>query len=479
MVHQRWGTAGAFIALSTLCWQPVAFPAIAGVAVAALLGTGPGARGRLVALARIAVGGIVPTRVTVLAYVAIGKLQVFLDAFFWINLRYTQQTDLADNPSGVWHSMSDAYRSSLWTLLLGTIVILALGVHVARRAERRTARGAALVGLAVHVLVCVLWSFKAFNGWPDAFFVLPASMLGIGALVALLERRAPGRAAVAVVVVWALVATALSVAAARYNRNDDLLAQRADVDAVMAILPRDATLASVEAPQPLVLAHRRNLSRFQLFGNGLADYVDDTWPGGTTGYGRWLVARRPTVIAVGEQSGMPDWLPPAMAGRYVDVGASDGWELVGPQGSRGAACSTTSDRRWAAEDARMRPMTSATGAPPLDRRRFRYSVVIPVYNSEAIVGTTVDRVVEVFTEAGLDHEVILVNDGSPDGSWDVIAEKARTLPSVVALDMLQELRPAPREPGRAARVDRRLRHHHGRRPAEPARPGPAAHRRGA
>jgi glycosyltransferase involved in cell wall biosynthesis len=82
-------------------------------------------------------------------------------------------------------------------------------------------------------------------------------------------------------------------------------------------------------------------------------------------------------------------------------------------------------------------MTSSTGAALLDRRRFRYSVVIPVYNSEQIVGTTVDRVVEVFTEAGLDHEVILVNDGSPDGSWDVIAEKARTVPSVVALDMLK------------------------------------------
>lgn len=82
-------------------------------------------------------------------------------------------------------------------------------------------------------------------------------------------------------------------------------------------------------------------------------------------------------------------------------------------------------------------MTSSTGAGTLDPRQFTYSVVIPVYNSEQIVGTTVDRVVEVFTEAGLDHEVILVNDGSPDGSWDVIAEKARTLPSVVALDMLQ------------------------------------------
>jgi hypothetical protein len=151
-------------------------------------------------------------------------------------------------------------------------------------------------------------------------------MLGIGALVALLAHRVPGRAAAVVAVVWALVATVLAVAAARHNSNDDLLAQRADVDAVMAILPADATLASVEAPQPLVLAHQRNVSRFQLFGNGLSDYVDDTWPGGTAGYGRWLVARRPTVIAVGEQSGMPDWLPPAMTGRYVDVGASHGWE---------------------------------------------------------------------------------------------------------------------------------------------------------
>lgn len=74
---------------------------------------------------------------------------------------------------------------------------------------------------------------------------------------------------------------------------------------------------------------------------------------------------------------------------------------------------------------------------PTDRSKFKYSVVIPVYNSEQIVGTTVDRVVEVFTAAGLDHEVILVNDGSPDGSWDVIAEKARTIPHVIALDLLR------------------------------------------
>jgi glycosyltransferase involved in cell wall biosynthesis len=82
-------------------------------------------------------------------------------------------------------------------------------------------------------------------------------------------------------------------------------------------------------------------------------------------------------------------------------------------------------------------MTTQPGHETLDRTKFRYSVVIPVFNSEQLVGTTIDRVVEVFTDHGLGHEVILVNDGSSDGSWDVIAEKARTTPNVVALDLLK------------------------------------------
>lgn len=79
-------------------------------------------------------------------------------------------------------------------------------------------------------------------------------------------------------------------------------------------------------------------------------------------------------------------------------------------------------------------MTSNSGAR--DRHQFRYSIVIPVFNSEKVVGRTVDAVVSVFTEHGLDHEVILVNDGSRDGSWRVIEEKARTVPGVIALDLL-------------------------------------------
>ena len=71
------------------------------------------------------------------------------------------------------------------------------------------------------------------------------------------------------------------------------------------------------------------------------------------------------------------------------------------------------------------------------RESFTYSVVIPVYNSAEIVGETVDRVVRTFTEAGLRHQVVLVNDGSSDGSWEIIAERARTTPGVLALDLMK------------------------------------------
>lgn len=74
---------------------------------------------------------------------------------------------------------------------------------------------------------------------------------------------------------------------------------------------------------------------------------------------------------------------------------------------------------------------------PLDRGAFTYSVVIPVFNSVDVVGNTVDRVVEVFEEADLSYELILVNDGSRDGSWEVIADRARGNPRIVALDLLR------------------------------------------
>jgi glycosyltransferase involved in cell wall biosynthesis len=75
----------------------------------------------------------------------------------------------------------------------------------------------------------------------------------------------------------------------------------------------------------------------------------------------------------------------------------------------------------------------------LDAHAFLYSVVIPVFNSQDIVGETVDTIVKTFENLGLRYELILVNDGSGDRSWDVITQRARANPNIVALDLLRNV----------------------------------------
>jgi polyisoprenyl-phosphate glycosyltransferase len=78
-----------------------------------------------------------------------------------------------------------------------------------------------------------------------------------------------------------------------------------------------------------------------------------------------------------------------------------------------------------------------TSGAVTDPRRCTFSLVVPVFNSEGVVEQTIDRIVEVFEGAGLRYELILVNDGSKDGSWEVIAAQARSRPHVVALNLLR------------------------------------------
>jgi glycosyltransferase involved in cell wall biosynthesis len=72
-----------------------------------------------------------------------------------------------------------------------------------------------------------------------------------------------------------------------------------------------------------------------------------------------------------------------------------------------------------------------------DMRQFRYSVVIPVFNSEAIVGTTIDRTIAFFESENLSYEIILVNDGSTDGSWEVLRAAAERHTNVRVVNLLR------------------------------------------
>ncbi|MBA2698969.1 MAG: glycosyltransferase family 2 protein [Nocardioidaceae bacterium] len=91
-------------------------------------------------------------------------------------------------------------------------------------------------------------------------------------------------------------------------------------------------------------------------------------------------------------------------------------------------------------DDRPQPTSHPVGMSPAhrgDRRAFTYSVVIPVYNSQDLVGQTVERLVDVFERESLSYEVILVNDGSRDRSWEVVASLAHHHDHVVALNLLR------------------------------------------
>lgn len=52
------------------------------------------------------------------------------------------------------------------------------------------------------------------------------------------------------------------------------------------------------------------------------------------------------------------------------------------------------------------------------------SVVAPIFNEGAGVDRFVDRLTEVLTAAGLTYELVLVDDGSADDSWDRVAARA-------------------------------------------------------
>ena len=65
------------------------------------------------------------------------------------------------------------------------------------------------------------------------------------------------------------------------------------------------------------------------------------------------------------------------------------------------------------------------------------SVVIPVFRSEPIVGRTVADTLAELRHAGRTFEIVLVEDASPDGSWEVVRGLALEHPEVRAIRLLR------------------------------------------
>lgn len=65
------------------------------------------------------------------------------------------------------------------------------------------------------------------------------------------------------------------------------------------------------------------------------------------------------------------------------------------------------------------------------------SVVVPVYNSEASLALLVQRLVPVLEAEAPAFEILLVNDGSSDRSWDVVCDLAKTELRVRGINLMR------------------------------------------
>src|SRR4051794_9543372 len=65
------------------------------------------------------------------------------------------------------------------------------------------------------------------------------------------------------------------------------------------------------------------------------------------------------------------------------------------------------------------------------------SIIVPVYNSSATLAALVDRVAPVAESLGGPFELIFVNDGSSDGSWNIIREIAARPPWIRGICMMR------------------------------------------
>ena len=65
------------------------------------------------------------------------------------------------------------------------------------------------------------------------------------------------------------------------------------------------------------------------------------------------------------------------------------------------------------------------------------SVVVPVYLGESFIEPLVERLAEALPAFSEEYEVLLVSDGSPDRSWDVIEKMTRRYPWVRGIRLMR------------------------------------------
>ena len=66
---------------------------------------------------------------------------------------------------------------------------------------------------------------------------------------------------------------------------------------------------------------------------------------------------------------------------------------------------------------------------------YLFSVVVPVYNEELVIGKFVERAQAVLKQLGCQYELIFVNDGSKDKTLALLKEEKKRRPNIKILSL--------------------------------------------
>ena len=328
MVRRSWVTAGVFTALTTLTWQPVFFAAapVALVILATLRG-----RALVEALVRFTVGGAVPTALCVLGFWLADALKEFVYGTLVLSARYTGFAPFTRTTAKNSQELLAGFGPGVWVLVIGLVTTLVVAVlAVVTRLRHRESppdpqwvdRLALGVGAVAGLALCL----RTFNSWPDAFVLLPFATLGAATLVYAATRRLPPRAGRLVGVAVCAATLVLGGVNAWSHRDGRVGLERASVEAVLAPLPEDATVMSLEVPQALVFSGKTNPTRHQLFVFRLKQHIEDTYPGGLHGFVETTREQRPTVVVAADGRSFR-WLDPFLESDYTEVGSGPAWRF--------------------------------------------------------------------------------------------------------------------------------------------------------
>jgi len=75
----------------------------------------------------------------------------------------------------------------------------------------------------------------------------------------------------------------------------------------------------------------------------------------------------------------------------------------------------------------------------MHRVKEKFSVIIPVYNEADIIEKNLREVKATFDEFGCRYEIIVIDDGSEDASYQILKRLERSIPNLIVNVTLKTL----------------------------------------